>query len=175
MNLTQLRGFLGLCGFYRRFVNGYSRHAAPLTDLTKKGDFVWTPEAHKCFEMFERLMTTCPILALPNFMKPFELKFDSSGEGIGAVLMGDKHSIAFERRKLGGPKRGYSIYDKEMLAIMYALAKFKQYLVGSKFIVKIEQNSLRHFLGQQDLNGRQQKRVSKLQSYDFDISFVKGT
>ena len=175
VNLTQLRGFLGLCGFYRRFVNGYSRHAAPLTDLTKKGAFIWTPEAHNCFEMFKLIMTTCPVLALPNFSKPFELQCDASGEGIGAVLMQDKHPIAFESRKLRGPERGYSIYDKEMLAIMHALAKFRQYLVGSKFVVKTDHNNLRHFLGQRDLNDRQQKWVSKLQSYDFDISFVKGT
>ncbi len=72
-NLTQLRGFFGLCGFYRRFVNGYSRHVASLIDLTKKEVFVWTHEAHESFEMFKQLMTTCPVLALPNFTKPFEL------------------------------------------------------------------------------------------------------
>lgn len=118
-----------------------------MTDLLKKGAFVWTPEAQACFERFKEIMTTCPVLALPDFSKPFELQCDASGEGIGAVLMQDKDSIAFESRKLRGPKRSFSIYDKEMLAIMHALAKFKQYLVGGKFCIKTDHNSLRHFLG----------------------------
>ena len=78
MNLTQLRGFLRLCGFYRRFVSGYSRHAAPLTDLMRKGAFLWTLEAQKCFDKFKELTTSCPVLALPNFSKPFELHYDAS-------------------------------------------------------------------------------------------------
>jgi hypothetical protein len=119
-------------------------------------------------------MTSCPVLALPNFMKSFDLFCDASGEGIGAVLMQERHPITFERRKLKGLERFYSIYDKEMLAIMHALAKFRQYLVGSKFSVHTDHNSLKHFLGQRDLNERQQKWVSKLQSYDFDITFIKG-
>lgn len=69
--LTQLRGFVGLCAFYRRFVSGFSWHAAPLTDLTKKCGFIWTPLAQGCFEKFKHLMTTCLILALPDFTKPF--------------------------------------------------------------------------------------------------------
>ena len=72
-NLTQLREFVGLCGFYHKFFNGYSCHATPLTDLTKKGAFVWTREAQECFEMFKQLMTTCLLLALSNFTKPFQL------------------------------------------------------------------------------------------------------
>lgn len=124
---------------------------------------------------FKELMTTCPVLALPDFTKPFELQCDASGEGIGAVLMQDKQPIVYESRKLRGPKRLHSIYDKEMLAIMHALAKFRQYLVGSKFCIKTDHNSLRHFLEQRDLNDRQQKWVSKLQAYDFDISYIKGT
>lgn len=68
--------------------------------------------------------------------------------------MQDKHPIAFESRKLWGPKRSYSIYDKEMLAIMHALAKFRQYLVGSKFVVRMDHNGPRHFLGQRNLNDR---------------------
>ena len=71
--------------------------------------------------------------------------------------MQEKHPISYESRKLRGPKRSYNIYDKEMLAIMHALAKFRQYLVGNKFVVKIDHNSLRHFLRQQDLNDCQQK------------------
>ena len=81
--------------------------------------------------MFKRLMTTCPVLALPDFTKPFELQCDALGKRIGAILMQDKHLIAYESKKLRGLERSYSIYDKEMLAIMHALARVRQYLVGS--------------------------------------------
>lgn len=141
-NLTQLREFLGLCHFYCRFVNGYSHHAAPLTNLMKKGAFIWTPEAHECFDKFKQLMTSCQVLDLLDFNKPFEIQCDTFGEGIGEVLTQDKNPITFNSRKLRGPEHSFSVYDKEMLAIMQALAKFRQYLIGSKFCIKTGHNSL---------------------------------
>lgn len=114
-------------------------------------------------------MSTCPILALPDFTRPFILECNASGEGIGAVLMQDRHRIAYESRKLTQTKCLYSIYDKEMLVIVHALTKFRQYLVGGKFVVCTDHNSLRYFLEQRDLNKRQQKWVSKVQASDFDI------
>jgi hypothetical protein len=120
------------------------------------------------------VMSSCPVLALPDFTQSFVLECDASGEGIGAILMQNHHPIAFESRKLKEYERHYSIYDKEMLAIMHALAKFRQYLVGGKFKVKTDHNSLRYFLEKKDLNERQQKWVSKIQAYDFEIEYVKG-
>jgi hypothetical protein len=84
------------------------------------------------------------------------------------------HPIVFERRKLNESERLYSSYEKEMLAIMHALTKFRQYLVGSRFVVKIDHNSLKYFLDEKDLSERQQKWVSKIQAFDFDIEYVKG-
>ena len=153
-NLTELRGFIGLCNYYRRFVKGYSRYTAPLIDLTKKGAFSWSEEAENPFQKMKEVMSSYPVLALPDFSKPFVLECDASGVGIGAVLMQDRRPIAFESRKLQPHERLYSIYDKEMLAIMHALAKFRQYLVGGNFIVKTDHNSLRHFLTQKELNDR---------------------
>jgi hypothetical protein len=155
-------------------VSGFSQLTAPLTDLTKKGDFCWTEEAHKTFDKMKEVMSSCPFLALPEFTQPFVLECDASCVGIGVVLMQQKHPIAYESRKLSATERLYPIYDKEMLAIMHALAKFRQYLVGGKFVVKTDHNSLRHFLGQRDLKERQQKWVSKVQAYGFDIEYVKG-
>jgi hypothetical protein len=105
-------------------VKGFSQLGAPLTDLTKKGAFRWTEEAQATFDRMKKVMSTFPVLALPNFSQPFVLECDASREGIGAVLMQNHHPIAFESRKLREPERLYSIYDKEMLAIMHALAKF---------------------------------------------------
>ena len=114
----------------------------------KKGAFSWTDTAQRAFDRLKEVMSSCPILALPDFTQPFVLECDASGEGIGAVLMQGGHPIAFESRKLLPHERLYAIYDKEMLAIMHALAKFRQYLVGNRFRVRTDHNSLRFFLEQ---------------------------
>jgi hypothetical protein len=122
----------------------------------------------------KEVMSTCPVLALPNFTLPFVLECDASDEGIGAFLMQVGHPIVFESRKLSQPERLYSIYDNEMLAIMHALTKFRQCLVGRKFVVKTDHNNLKYFLEQKDLSEHQKKWVTKVQAFDFDIEYVKG-
>ena len=173
-NVTELSDFLGLCTYYRRYVNGFSQMIAPLTDLTKKGEFSWLEVAQQTFEKMKEVMSLCLVLALPYFSQSFVLECDALGEGIGAVLMHNNHPIAFEGRKLKDYERHYSIYDKEMLAILHALTKFRQYLVGVRFKVKTDHNSLKYFLEQKELNERQQKWVSKIQAYDFEIEYIKG-
>ena len=128
--------------------------AAPLTDLTKKGTFRWTEVAQGVFDRLKEVMSTCLVLSLPNFSQPFVLECDASDLGIGAVLMQNRHPIAYESKKLQNNERLYSTYDMEMLAIMHALAKFRQYLVGSKFVVRTDHNSLKYFLNQIELNDR---------------------
>jgi hypothetical protein len=122
----------------------------------------------------KEFMGTCLVLALPNFTLPFVLECDASDEGIGEVLMQGGHPIVFESQKLSQLERLYSIYDKEMLEIMHALTKLKQYLVGNKFVVKTDHNSLKYFLEQKDLSECQQKWVTKVQAIEFDIEYVKG-
>ncbi|WP_258318236.1 ribonuclease H family protein, partial [Escherichia coli] len=85
---------------------------APLTDLTKKGAFTWSPQVQECFDRFKVIMTSCSVLALPDFMKSFDLFYDPSEEAICAILMQERHPIAFKSRKLRGPERFYSIYNK---------------------------------------------------------------
>ena len=102
----------------------------------------------------KKVMSTCPVLALPDFSQPFTIKCDASGEGIGAVLIQNMHPIVYKSRKLRGLELLYTIYDKEMLAIMHALAKFRKYLVGAKFVVRTDHNSLKYFLDRKDLNER---------------------
>jgi hypothetical protein len=115
-------------------------------DLTKDGAFIWTEESQKTFDHMNEVISTCPILALPDFTLPFVLECDAFDEGIGEDLMQGGHPIVFESRKLSQIERLYSIYDKEMLAIMHSLTKFRQYLVGNKFLVKTDHNNLKYFL-----------------------------
>ena len=118
-------------------------------------------------------MIICSILTLRDFSKPFVVECDASCGGVGDVLKQGQYPIAFESEKLQPHENIYSIYEKDMLAIMHALAKFRQYLVGNKFAVKNDHNNLRHFLNKKDLNGRKQKWVRNIQDYDFDIEYVK--
>jgi hypothetical protein len=114
----------------------------------------------------KEFMGTCLVLALPNFTFPFVLECDASGEGIGEFLMQRGHPIIFERRKLIQTKRLYSIYENEIIEIMHALTKFKQYLVGNKFVVKTYHNNLKYFLEKKDLSKNQQKWVKKVHAFD---------
>jgi hypothetical protein len=93
--LTELRGFLGICTYYGKFVKGFSQLCAPLTDLTKKGAFKWNEEAQMTMDKMKKVMGTCAVLALPYFNLPFTLECDASGEGIGAVLMQNRHPLAY--------------------------------------------------------------------------------
>ena len=111
-NVTELRGFLGLCTYYRRYVSGFSQMTAPLTYLTKKGAFSWSEATQQTFEKMKEVMSSCPVLTLPYFSQSFVLECDPLGEGIGVVLMQNNHPIAFESKKLKYYEHHYSIYDK---------------------------------------------------------------
>lgn len=123
-NITELRGFLGLTGYYRKFVHHYGIIAKPLTKLLQKNvKFVWTPEADSAFHALKQAMCSTLVLALPDFSKPFALETDACDIGIGAVLLQDGHPIAFYSKAIGTQNSKLSIYEKEFLAIMMAVDK----------------------------------------------------
>ncbi|KAL5781649.1 hypothetical protein ACOSP7_006678 [Xanthoceras sorbifolium] len=120
-DVSALRGFLGLTGYYRRFVKHYRLIARPLTNMLKKDNFEWTDEAKLAFENLKRAMTQTPVLALPDFNKTFEVYTDASGKGIGAVLVQDNRPLAFISQALGPMKKAWSTYAREMLAVIHAV------------------------------------------------------
>ncbi|XP_042954591.1 uncharacterized protein LOC122291003 [Carya illinoinensis] len=161
-DVSALRGFLGLTSYYRRFVKNYGLIAKPLTSLLKKDNFAWTQEAMEAFDELKRAMTTTPVLALPNFEKPFEVYTDVSGEGIGAVLVQEKRPIAFISKALGPMKKAWSTYAREMLAVVHAVKVWRPYLLGRKFTIVTDQQALRHMLKQKIVTPEQQKFLVKL-------------
>jgi hypothetical protein len=133
--LKNLRGFLGLTGYDQKFVRHYGRIETPLTTLTKKDAFSWTPEETKDFEQLKEVMCKAPILTTPDFTKTFIVECDALGNGIGFVLMQEGRPLTFEIRSLKGKNLHKTIYEKEMMEILYALNKWRPYLVGRHFKV----------------------------------------
>jgi hypothetical protein len=161
--IKALRGFLGLTGYYRKFVQDYGKISAPLTALLKKDAFQWNDVADEAFARLKWAMTTTPVLALPDFNKMFILECDASGLGIGAVLMQEGRPIAFTSKALSPLHLSLSVYDKEMLAIIHAVAKWRPYLIGRRFQIRTDHKSLKYILEQRISSMEQQKWVSKLQ------------
>jgi hypothetical protein len=148
-DVKQLHSFLGLAGYYRKFVCHFAIIARPLTDLLKKGVlFVWTVVHAKAFATLKAALVDAPILALPNFSKPFQLQIDASEAGVGAMLLQDGHPLAFISKSLGLRTRGLFTYEKEYLAIMVVVEQWRSYLQHGEFTIFTDQHSLMHITDQ---------------------------
>ncbi|XP_026399861.1 uncharacterized protein LOC113295752 [Papaver somniferum] len=174
-NLKALRGFLGLTGYYRKFLKNYGLLSKPLIDLLKKDAFSWSPEATTTFLNLKRAMTTTPVLALPDFTKQFILETDACDLGIGAILMQEGRAIAFYNKPLGPRAAALSTYEKELLAIVQAVTKWKHYLQGQHFIIHIDHQSINYFLKQKISTTLQQKWLMKLLGFDYEVKYKKGS
>jgi hypothetical protein len=172
--LKILCGFVVLTGYYLKFVKNYGKIASPLTALLKKNSFTWTPVAAQSFQILKMAMCTTPVLALPDFTKTFVLECDASGKGIGAVLMQEGRPLAFTSKQLSEINLGKSIYEKEMLAIFHVVDLWHPYLLGRHFQIKTYHQSLKYFLEQRIASPEQQKWVTKLFGYDYEIICNKG-
>jgi transposase InsO family protein len=173
-NVKQLRGFLGLTGYYRKFIKNYGIISKPLSDLLKKNSFHWSPIAQQAFDELKLAMSQAPVLALPDFSKPFIIETDASHMGIGAVLMQDRHPIAFMSHKLGVKNLGLSTYEKEFLALITAVTKWRHYLNGSNFIIRTDQISLKNLLDQKVNTTMQHRGLSKLLGLNYTIEYKRG-
>ncbi|KAG7599432.1 Reverse transcriptase domain [Arabidopsis suecica] len=174
-NVSEVRSFHGLAGFYRRFVKDFSTIAAPLTEVIKKDvGFKWEAAQEGAFQTLKEKLTNSPVLILPNFMKTFEIECDASGLGIGAVLMQDHKPIAFFSEKLGGATLNYPTYDKELYALVRALQTWQHYLWPKEFVIHTDHESLKHLKGQQKLNKRHARWVEFIETFPYVIKYKKG-
>ncbi|GBN37554.1 Retrovirus-related Pol polyprotein from transposon 297 [Araneus ventricosus] len=175
-----LRSFLGLCTYYRRFVRNFSAIARPLHKLTEaRTNFNWTEECEKSFNSLKQALITSPVLTYPRTDKEFILDTDASNEGIGAVLsqkIGNEECvIAYFSKSLGKPERNYCVTRKELLAIVKSIEHFHHYLYGRKFLLRTNYASLRWLLNFREPEGQIARWIQRLQEYDFEIQHRKGT
>ncbi|KAL4319444.1 hypothetical protein GQ457_18G018050 [Hibiscus cannabinus] len=173
-NIKELRGFLGLSGYYRRFVKGYGVIARSLTDLLKKGGWKWDWEEEQAFQKLKEAVSQAPVLVLPNFKEVFTVETDASEKGVGAVLSQKGKPLAFFSRGLGVRHQGLSVYEKEMMAVLMAVKKWSPYLIGRHFKIKTDHQSLKFLAENQAITPSQQKWVVKMMGYDYEVQYRKG-
>ncbi|KAK8936914.1 hypothetical protein KSP39_PZI012212 [Platanthera zijinensis] len=172
--VKQVRGFLGLTGYYRRFIQGYGGIARPLTELLKAGRLVWTAEAELAFQHLKTAVSQPPVLCLPDFTKPFVLESDASNNGIGVVLLQQGRPVEHFSKALGKRNSLLSVYEKELLAVVLAVQHWRHYLLTGPFIIRTDQQSLRFLAGQRLATPAQQKYMAKLLGYDYSIQYKQG-
>lgn len=173
--LKELRGFLSLSGYYRKFIKRYAIISQPLTALLKKGTlFVWTEAAEIAFQTLKTALMTAPVLALPDYTVQFVVETDACDSGIGAVLSQKGHPLAFVSRALGPRNKGLSVYEKEYLAILLAVQQWRSYLQLGEFVIRTDHKSLVHLTDQRLHTDWQQKVLTKMMGLQFRVVYKKG-
>ena len=179
LNVQELRSFLGLCSYYRRFVRDFAKMAKPLHSLTQKNaSFKWTEECQEAFAKLKEHLSQSPVLIDPDSSSEFILDTDASHLAIGAVLsqMVDRkeHPVAYFSRTLNQPEQQYCVTRKELLAVVQSIKHFHPYLYGRHFLVRTDHASLQWLLNFKALEGQLAKWMQKLGEYDFEVKHRKG-
>ncbi|KAC9449874.1 hypothetical protein E3N88_45822 [Mikania micrantha] len=172
---TEIRQFLGLAGYYRRFIENFSKIAQSLTLLTQKDQkFDWGTKQEEAFQLLKHKLCTAPILSLPDGNEGFVVYCDASRQGLGCVLMQRDKVIAYASRQLKIHEKNYTTHDLELGAVVFALKIWRHYLYGTKCTIFTDHKSLKHIFDQKDLNMRQRRWVELLNDYDCEICYHPG-
>ncbi|KAL8088870.1 hypothetical protein AgCh_038582 [Apium graveolens] len=169
---TEVRSFLGLAGYYHRFVQNFSRIATPLTKLTRKNEkFVWNDKCEESFQELKRRLITAPVLSLPDDQGNFVIYSDASHKGPGCVLMQHDKVIAYASRQLKPHEQKYHTHDLELAAIVFALKIWGHYLYGEKCEIYTDHKSLKYIFTQKKLNMRQKRWLELIKDYNCTINY----
>ncbi|GJY56986.1 putative nucleotidyltransferase, ribonuclease H [Tanacetum coccineum] len=172
---TEVRQFLGLAGYYRRFIKEFSLISKPLTKLTQKNKpYVWGDDEEEAFQTLKLKLCSAPILSLPEGSEDFVVYCDASLKGFGAVLMQREKVIAYASRQLRKNEENYTTHDLELGAVVFALRLWRHYLYGTKCTVYTDHKSLQYILDQKELNMRQRRWIELLSDYDCVIRYHPG-
>ena len=157
-NVSEVRSFLSLVGYYRKFVEGFSKIAAPLTKLTRKDvKYDWVEGCQQSFEELKDRLTSAPILAFPNRRNGFVVYSDASRQGLGCVLMQNDRVIAYASRQVKKHEENYYTHDLELAAVVFALKIWRHYLYGVSCRIFTDHKSLQYIFTQKELNPRQRR------------------
>jgi len=174
-NVSEVRSFLGLAGYYRRFIMKFSQIALPLTRLTRKDAlFEWDEECEKSFRTLKKKLTKALILAIPDPEKRYIVFCDASSKGLSSVLMQGDNVIAYAPRQLKKHEENYPTHDLELAAIVFALKIWRHHLYGAQFDLFSDHKSLKYLFDQRDLNMRQRRWMEYLKDFDFDLKYHPG-
>ncbi|WVZ89090.1 hypothetical protein U9M48_035544, partial [Paspalum notatum var. saurae] len=173
--VTEIRSFLGLAGYYHRFIKDFSKTAKPMTSLTKKNaKYVWSSNCDEAFQTLKKLLTSAPVLAQPDVTKPFDVYCDAFGNGFGCVLMQEVRVIAYTSRQLRKHEANCPTHDFELAAIVHALKIWRHYLLGNTYHIYTDHKSLKYILTQPELNMRQRRWLEVIKDYDLEIHYHPG-
>ncbi|WVZ94009.1 hypothetical protein U9M48_039953 [Paspalum notatum var. saurae] len=173
--VTEIRSFLGLVGYYRRFIKDFSKTAKPMTSLTKKNaKYLWSPNCEEAFQSLNRSLTTAPVLAQPDVTKPFDVYCDASGNRLGCVLMQEGRVVAYASRQLKKHEANYPTHDLELAVVVHALKIWRHSLLGNTCHIYTDHKSLKYILTQPELNMRQRRWLELIKDYDLKIHYHPG-
>ncbi|KAA0057631.1 pol protein [Cucumis melo var. makuwa] len=173
--VSEVPSFLGLAGYYRRFMENFSRIATPLTQLTRKGaPFVWSKACEDSFQNLKQKLVTAPVLTVPDDSGSFVIYSDASKKGLGCVLMQQGKVVAYASRQLKSHEQNYPTHDLELATVVFALKIWRHYLYGEKIQTFTDHKSLKYFFTQKELNMRQRRWLELVKDYDCEILYHPG-
>jgi hypothetical protein len=168
----QVQSFLGLAGYYRRFIPDFSKLVKPITSLLKNNTkFNWSSRCNEAFEQLKVLLTTAPVLAQPDIEKPFNVYCDASGSGLGCVLMQEGRVVAYASRQLRQHEEHYPTHDLELAVVVHALKIWRHYLLGNICHIYTNHKSLKYIFTQSELNMRQTRWLELIKDYELEIHY----
>jgi hypothetical protein len=174
-NVSKIRSFLGLVGYYRRFIECFSKIVKPLTSLLEKSkDFMWDEACQKCFEELKERLTTLPVLIMLDIHKGFDVYCDASHLGLGCVLMQEGKVIAYASRQLRKHEKNYPTHDLELAVVVHALNIWMHYMIGNKCKIFTDHKSLKYIFTQKELNLRQRRCLELIKDYDLEMQYHPG-
>jgi hypothetical protein len=174
-NVSDIRYFMGLAGYYKRFIVGFSKIAQPITSLQKKGTkFEWKLKCENNFNLFKELFTSAPMLNIADPNESFVVCTDTCKEGLGGVLTKNEHVIGYNSINHKEHERNYATHELELFSIVHTLRMWRHYLMGKKFKLITYHIGLKYLFEQTTLNSRKTRWLEFLSENDFDIKHIKG-